>query len=115
MPGMYTEVETPIDRDKMMKVIDALTPEEMKPMMDIATKANITEFVTDGREVASPATGSAAPPVAEPPLAAGQVPVVELAAPAEQSPVAAQVPAEQLPEELASAAGVGALEGSEPI
>ena len=138
LPAQYTEVETVTDRDKAMKAIDALTPEEMEPLMDPVTRANVREFVSDGREVETPATSPVTTPSAEELRSAPeQVPtgdvlageqtehagvveqlVVEHAETVEEHlvvteppPIADQVPTEQLPEEVSITAGAGSAEG----
>jgi hypothetical protein len=134
LPAKYTEAETTMDRDKMMKAIDALTSEEMASMMDSITKSNIREFVMEGRETETPAIAPTASPVAEElgftveekptgeVLAAKQTEhggaeeqlVVEHAETVEEHGVVAdplssvdQVPPEQFREELSSVAGAG--------
>ena len=52
LPLSMINVQSPADRDRMMRVIDALTADEMVKMMGPITRGNIREFVTDGREKA---------------------------------------------------------------
>ena len=97
VPESFLHVVSTEERDQAIKVIETMTEEEMTQIMSPFTKGNIREFVTDGLEKA------------EESLPADWLD----SQPATNDEPASAPAAEQVPAELASAAGAGASENDE--